>query len=227
MKKFIIFFSMKHIYIHSKNNKSKVYTLDNNAEPTFIKLYPLLSNNEIVTHFPHSICYHCVAHNHFSFWEQINTSHNPFDWISCIHEGQTVLYQLNEIVEKIILFLQLPQIENRNFQEGITLLIENQQHIFGFLILKNNIYGIFEHNLLNISTTLLQKDIEEFRFGWLPNEEILKQNGYGCILKNIPAEAEGFRPIYIVCSQQHQDIFNQIGKFIQLPPLNTLINILQ
>ncbi len=218
---------MQYLYINSKKNKSIVYAI-NNDQLVVINTFPLLSNENIITKYPNTFCLHSIEYHTFSFWEHINKSHNPLDWVSFTKSAQNTIYQFNTILEKILLFLQIPQIENRNFQEGVTLLLEENNHIFGFLIFQNNIYGIFEHNRLKLSAELLQKNLEEFRFGWLPHEEVIKQEGYGCILKNIPAEAEGFRPIYIVTNQTnpHSSFLQQFGKKIELPPITTLISLL-
>lgn len=153
-----------------------------------------------------------VKENTFDFWLQINTSHNPLKWIEKNIQENTIIFDYR--LEQLLTALSHPKIRERNFQEGITLVIENNFRFFAVLVYKNNIYGAFEHTLQNLSPELLKKDLEEFRFGWLPNEEVLKQNGYGCVLKNIPAEAEGFHPTFIVC--EHKEEFAGTGRFITL-----------
>lgn len=150
--------------------------------------------------------------NTFDFWLHINTSHNPLNWIEKNIQENTIAFDYR--LELLLTALSHPKIRERNFQEGITLVIENNFRFFAVLAYKNAIYGAFEHNLQNLSPELLKKDLEEFRFGWLPNEEVLKQNGYGCVLKNIPAEAEGFHPTFIIC--EHKEAFAGTGRFITL-----------
>lgn len=153
-----------------------------------------------------------VQENTFDFWLHINTSHNPFNWIEKNIQENSISFDYR--LELILAALSHPKIRERNFQEGITLIIEKDFRFFAVLIYKNNIYGAFEHTLQNLSPELLKKDLEEFRFGWLPNEEVLKQNGFGCVLKNIPAGAEGFHPTFIFC--EHPEYFNETGRFITL-----------
>lgn len=150
--------------------------------------------------------------NTFDFWFHINTSHNPFDWVEKNSEEYTVTFDYR--LELLCSALSHPKISTRNFQEGITLIIESNFRFFAVLIYKNNIYGAFEHSLKELTPELLKKDLEEFRFGWLPNEEVLKQKGCGCIFKNIPAEAEGFHPTFIVC--EHKEEFANTGRYITL-----------
>lgn len=155
----------------------------------------------------------------FDFWNNIQKSHNPYDWLNISEHGNCREIIFDRRLETLLACLSLPALYDRNFQEGITLIAENGYDFFAVLVYKMNIYGAFEHNLKNTDTALLQKNLEEFRFGWLPNEEVLKQNGKGCVLKNIPAEAEGFRPTFILC--EHKEFFPQMGRFITLENTKT------
>lgn len=146
----------------------------------------------------------------FDFWLHINTSHNPLNWIEKNIQENSITFDCRLVL--ILAALSHPKISARNFQEGITLVIEKDFHFLAVLIYKNEIYGAFEHTLQELSPKLLKKDLEEFRFGWLPDEEVLKQKGYGCIIKNIPAEAEGFHPTFIVC--EHEEYFKELGRII-------------
>lgn len=153
-----------------------------------------------------------VQENTFDFWLHINTSHNPLAWVEKNSQENSICFDYR--LELLLAALSHPKIRERNFQEGIILVIEKDFRFFAVLIYKNNIYGAFEHSLQNLSPELLKKDLEEFRFGWLPNEEVLKQNGFGCVLKNIPAGAEGFHPTFIFC--EHPEYFSGTGRFITL-----------
>lgn len=210
---------MKQLYITTQNNESKLYEINNDTTLSLINSLASLSTENLINTNPNTKLYQIIEHKNFSFWEKIHQSHNPIDWIEIISKEDTIFLQFDEILEKILCYTAIPQIENRNNQEGITLLFEINNHLFAFLVFQNNIYGVFEHNLTQLTPQLLQKNLEEFRFGWLPNEEVLKQNGYGCILKNIPAEAEGFRPIYIIDEKNTKNpLFQQIGKIITEVP---------
>lgn len=146
----------------------------------------------------------------FDFWLNINTSHNPFDWIEKDKNSFTFDYRL----ELVIAALSHPKICERNFQEGITLIIENNFRFFSALLYKNAVFGAFEHTLTELNPELLKKDLEEFRFGWLPHEEVIRQKGFGSVIKNPPTEAEGFHPTFIV--SEHQEYFTGLGRIITL-----------
>lgn len=205
---------MNTLYIEKNLQKITVFQ-QNNAG--FIRLKEFSADEQetcrqfISQYFPAKI-FLSKKENSFDFWLHINKSHNPLIWIEQNNKENTVCYDCR--LELILAALAHPKISERNFQEGITLIIEKDFRFFAVLAYKNEIYGAFEHNLKNLSPELLKKDLEEFRFGWLPNEEVLKQNGYGCILKNIPAEAEGFHPTFIFC--EHQEYFAGTGRFISL-----------
>lgn len=150
----------------------------------------------------------------FSFWNTLNTDHNPLHWHTTKTENGIVRHDFDFRLEILLSALNTQKIQERSFREGITFIFEREYNFFAVLLYKNMVYGAFEHCLQNLSPELLKKNLEEFRFGWLPHEEVLKQRGSGCILKNIPAEAEGFRPTFICC--EHKELFAETGRFIQL-----------
>lgn len=153
----------------------------------------------------------------FSFWQQIQNSHNPLDWVQHSRQGDILWHIFDCRLERLLAALKHPKIEGRNFQEGVTLVFEQDYAFFAVLAYKNEIFGAFEHDLQKLDSGLLKKNLEEFRFGWLPDEEVRRQGGKGCILKNIPAEAEGFRPTFIFC--EHKEYFSELGRI--LPAENT------
>lgn len=169
---------------------------------------------ELWKKFSPKTCCHAVHSDDFAFWEHIKKSHNPLDWITKTKEGETVCHSFDYRLELLLSALSHPKICERQFQEGVTLIFEEDCHVIAVLAYKNEIYGAFEHSLKNLDNALLKKNLEEFRFGWLPDEEVRKQNGGGCILKNIPAEAEGFRPTFIFC--EHKERFSELGRLLHL-----------
>lgn len=205
---------MKTLYIEKNPQKTTVFEQDKTG---FHVLKEFLANqeeacNEWLKQAAPAQIFISAQENSFDFWLHIHTSHNPLDWVVKNSQENSLCFDYR--LEWLMTALSHPKISARNFQEGITLLVENNFRFFAVLVYKNNIYGAFEHNLKELTPELLKKDLEEFRFGWLPNEEVLKQKGCGCILKNIPPEAEGFRPTFIIC--EHQEYFADTGRFITL-----------
>lgn len=205
---------MKALYIEKNPQKTTVFE-QGKAGFQFIKEFPTCEQkkfHEWTKQVAPAQFFIANQEDTFNFWLKINTSHNPLDWIEKNIQENSITFDYR--LELLCSALSHPKISERNFQEGITLIIEKNFHFFAVLLYKNYCYGAFEHNLTNLSPELFKKDLEEFRFGWLPNEEVIKQKGCGCILKNIPAEAEGFHPTFIIC--EHQEYFADTGRFITL-----------
>ncbi|MEG2005708.1 MAG: DUF1786 family protein, partial [Bilophila sp.] len=50
-----------------------------------------------------------------------------------------------------------------------------------------------------LDTDALLFDLKEFRFGWLPDEQVRAKGGHGCtFLAPLPPETEGFGPTFIL-----------------------------
>lgn len=205
---------MNTFYLEKNTEKTAIFKLEN----THFQLVQEFSAAE------QSACEHYIKErspaqiftaiyaNSFDFWLHINTSHNPLAWVekksqenSCVFDSRLAL---------LLAALSHPKICERNFQEGITLIIEHTLNFFSALIYKNAVYGAFEHTLTKLTPEILKKDLEEFRFGWLPHEEVLRQEGYGSVIKNPPTEAEGFHPTFIAC--EHPEHFTGLGRIISL-----------
>lgn len=215
---------MNTLYIEKHTEKTSIFQL-NNSDFQLVQEFPISEQNAckqyIQTYIPAQI-FIAEHANSFDFWLNINTSHNPLTWIEK-HEN---LYSYNYRLELLASSLSLPKICERNFQEGVTLIIENNFRFFSALIYKNNIYGAFEHHLKELNPELLKKDLEEFRFGWLPHEEVIRQKGYGSVIKNPPTEAEGFHPTFIFC--EHPEYFSGLGRMITLEKTKeTMVQALQ
>lgn len=209
--------SMNTFYINIRGNTAAVYEkTDNNFVQSKEFRVSRDGENKEYTEFltaqsPAELF--CAEQNQdFSFWQQIKNSHNPLEWIQHSRQGDILQHSFDYRLERLLAALKHPKIEERNFQEGVTLIFEQDYAFFAVLVYKNEIFGAFEHDLRKLDSGLLKKNLEEFRFGWLPNEEVRRQNGKGCILKNIPAEAEGFRPTFIFC--EHQDCFSELGRIL-------------
>lgn len=82
-----------------------------------------------------------------------------------------------------------------------------------FLVYQGKILGIYEHHTSLLNTDSLCFDLKEFRFGWLPDEQVRANGGHGCtFLAPLPAEAEGFAPTFIVGPRR--EMLRGQGQFI-------------
>lgn len=222
--KYPIVICMNTFYIEKNTGKTTVFQLKN-ASFQLVQEFPASEQNacgQYIKTLPPAQIFTANHINSFDFWLNINTSHNPLDWIEKDKNSFTFDYRLALLAAA----LAHPKICERNFQEGITLIIEHDLNFFSALIYKNNVYGAFEHTLTNLTPELLKKDLEEFRFGWLPHEEVIRQKGACSVIKNPPTEAEGFHPTFIVC--EHPEFFTGLGRFITIENIKeTMVQTLQ
>lgn len=108
--------------------------------------------------------------------------------------------------------LCLPEVEQRSWREGITVLYVNRQHTLAFLLYQGRVWGVYEQHTRQLTLKSLQMDLDEFRLGWLPDEVVRGAGGHGCALLELPPEAEGFRPTFVF--GPHADVFPGLGKRI-------------
>ena len=92
--------------------------------------------------------------------------------------------------------LQLPDILNRTFKQGIVLAWAGHPHTLAALLYNGRIFGIYEIPSRAFVLEEWLKDIESFRLGWLPIEKAESQGGFAYMADNLPPEAEGFSPMY-------------------------------
>lgn len=108
--------------------------------------------------------------------------------------------------------LSMPEIQKRSEREGVLIVNVGNSHVVAFLVYQQKVCGIYEHHTGMHSTESLEKDLKEFRLGWLPDEVVRESGGHGCVFLDIPAEAEGFRPTYILGPRR--EILAGCGQFI-------------
>ena len=93
--------------------------------------------------------------------------------------------------------LGMESLRDRCWGEGVTLVFADGVHTQAFVLFREKILGLYEnHAGLNRDELLL--DLKEFRLNWLPDEKVRAAGGHGCICGDFPAEAEGFRPTWIL-----------------------------
>ena len=96
--------------------------------------------------------------------------------------------------------LSLEKLRERSWQEGVTVLWAGERHIQAFMIYQEKLLGLYEQHT-GISREALLADLHELRLNWLPEEKVRAEGGHGCICGDFPAEAEGFRPTWILGPQ--------------------------
>ena len=160
----------------------------------------------------------------FRLWKELlQKSDNPVHWVfdsvpapytrlSALKESSGAKFISDTGTAALLGALSMPEIQARSEREGVTIINLGNSHVLAFLVYQSKVFGIYEHHTGMHNTESLLKDLEEFRFGWLPDEEVREKGGHGCIFNNIPAEAEGFRPTYILgpC----RDMLEGHGQFI-------------
>lgn len=93
--------------------------------------------------------------------------------------------------------LSLEPLRNRSWNEGVTVLWAGARHVQAFMIYQEKILGLYEQHS-DISREALLSDLKDLRLNWLPDEQVRAAGGHGCICGDLPAEAEGFRPTWIL-----------------------------
>lgn len=94
--------------------------------------------------------------------------------------------------------LATPEAAERSDREGVLVVNVGNSHTTAFLVFRRRVLGIYEHHTGMLSTESLLKDLNEFRLGWLPDEQVRAAGGHGCVFRELPPEAEGFRPAFIL-----------------------------
>lgn len=108
--------------------------------------------------------------------------------------------------------LSTPEVADRSDREGVLVVNVGNSHTLGFLVFRRRILGVYEHHTGLLSTESLLRDLDEFRRGWLPDEQVRAAGGHGCVMLDPPAEAEGFRPAFILGPRR--EILSGHGRFI-------------
>jgi uncharacterized protein (DUF1786 family) len=103
--------------------------------------------------------------------------------------------------------LSIPDVFGRSFRQGIVLAYAGQSHVAAALVFAGRLFGFFELPLERAipgasgtgrpEMALLLRLLEDFRLGWLPQETVAELGGHQCRMPRLPAEAEGFVPLYV------------------------------
>ena len=108
---------------------------------------------------------------------------------------------LNETAATILGLLAAPGVLARSCRQGVTLVDMTENHVLAALVYQERLLGLLELPWEKIPSgpvgkAVLLDCLEEFRFGWLPDERARELGGYVDCAALLPPEAEGFRPIF-------------------------------
>ena len=98
--------------------------------------------------------------------------------------------------------LSMPEIAERSSRQGLVLVNAGNSHTVAFLVYQERVFGVYEQHTFGIAAAQIADDLAAFSLGWLPNEQVLAAGGHGCVVLDLPPEAEGFRPVYIAGPQR-------------------------
>lgn len=94
--------------------------------------------------------------------------------------------------------LYVDEIEELSFKQGITLVNIGNSHLIAFLLFKGQIHGVYEQHTGCVNEEKLWADLEQFRCGCLPFEQVFEERGHGCLTRDLPEGAEGFKPTFVL-----------------------------
>lgn len=100
-------------------------------------------------------------------------------------------------VAGVLAALGITPLQDRCWQEGVTIIWAGYSHIQVFLVYQGKIMGMYEQHT-GLPQEVLLNDLSQLRLNWLPDEQVRSCGGHGCVCGDLPAEAEGFRPTWIL-----------------------------
>jgi len=138
---------------------------------------------------------------------------------SCLHEAMPdwEISPLLEAVKKafgsalaadsgtaaVLAALGMEALRDRCWSEGVTVIFADDVHTQAFVLFREKLLGLYE-NHADLSRDALLVHLKEFRLNWLPDEQVRAAGGHGCICGDFPAEAEGFRPTWILGTRREE-----------------------
>ncbi|MBT8762318.1 DUF1786 domain-containing protein [Desulfohalobiaceae bacterium Ax17] len=94
--------------------------------------------------------------------------------------------------------LFVPEVEEMTSSQGICVVNVGNSHTIAFLVYKQKVWGIYEHHTGLLDGQKLMQQLERFRQGSLTNDQVFADNGHGCLVLDLPTEAKGFEPIFVL-----------------------------
>lgn len=106
-----------------------------------------------------------------------------------------------------------PKTIQRAERRGVTVINAGTTTVSACLFFQGRIYGVYAGPAASPETVI--KDMAEFRLGWLPDEAVRANGGFGSAFATIPPEAEGF-PVVLITGPK-REIFAGHGRIIDNP----------
>ncbi len=94
--------------------------------------------------------------------------------------------------------LSIDKIAKLSHERGITLINIGNSHTLCFLLYKEKILGVYEHHTGLLDAEKLWEHKNRFAQGNLSFEEIFDDNGHGALTLELPKEAQGFSPCFVL-----------------------------
>ncbi len=105
-----------------------------------------------------------------------------------------------------------PEVLARSQREGITVINVGNSHTVAMLVYKGKVSGIFEHHTGQQPLQAFLHDLQEFRLGWLPDEEVRASGGHGTVFGHRDAAAGSFAPTFIIGPRR--ELLRGQGQFV-------------
>lgn len=94
--------------------------------------------------------------------------------------------------------LYVDEIEKESHRHGVTLVNIGNSHLIAFLLYGGRIHGVYEQHTGCVDSEKLWNDLADFRCGCLSFEQVFADRGHGCMTLDLPDEADGFKPTYVI-----------------------------
>ena len=159
-------------------------------------------------------------------WQHVLQSPSAADWLVCrkgagdgVKEGeQSKCVVVERAVALALCALSFPAVRKRNQRQGITAIHAGTNRLTAFLFFQSRLFGLFEHDSA-VPVNQFLEDLKEFRLGWLPDEVVRAQGGYGAALStDMPPQAEGFVPTFVFGPRK--SLLAMYGKLLD-PPMDS------
>lgn len=112
--------------------------------------------------------------------------------------GETGGDVCDSLCAKLLGLMARQERRDRSYKHGMCCLYLGNHFTGAYLVFRERVFGAYELPSENVTTEGLLADLEEFRLGWLPQERAAKSGGISCVDINLPAEAEGFKPLFVI-----------------------------
>lgn len=108
--------------------------------------------------------------------------------------------------------LSEPEVRERSYRQGCTVINAGNSHLAVFLVYKEKIWAVYEHHTGMQTAEKFMHDLSELRNNWITDAEVRDTGGHGCVMRELPAEAEGFRRTYVLGPRRNE--FAGMGTFL-------------